>query len=78
MGMRVCNNPLFFQFGIIDTGVINRLQLLNEYRLGIGDIAEGDGALLEIAFCHLGIDEFVDKVADALFGVVGKRAQILF
>ena len=54
--------------------MINRLQLLNEHSLGIGDIAESDGALLEIAFCHLGVDEFVDKVADGLFRVVGKRA----
>ena len=66
MGIRVCKNPLLFQFGIIDTGVIDRLQFLNQHGLGIGNIAEGDGALLEIAFSHLAVDELVHEVADAL------------
>ena len=74
MGIRVCKIPLFFQLGIIYAGVIDRLQLLNQHGLGIGNIAEGNGAFSEVAFCHLGIDKFVYEVADALFRVVRKGA----
>ena len=78
MGAWVCNNLLFFQFRIIHAGVVNRLQLLNEYSFGIGDIAECDGTFLEITFIHLGVDELVDKIADALFRIVGKGARGCF
>ena len=62
----------FFEFGIAEACVIDHLEFLNEDRLGVGYIAEGDGALLEITFCHLGVDESVDEFADGLLCVVGK------
>ena len=47
--------------------MVYSLQLLLEYVLHGGNILEGDGAFLEIAFCHLRIDNLVYQVADALF-----------
>ena len=52
--------------------MINHLEFLNKNRLGVGNIAEGDGALLEISFCHLGVNESVDEFADGLLRVVGQ------
>ena len=63
---------LFLQLRIGKTGVIDHLEFLNKNRLGVGNVAEGDGALLEIAFCHLGVDESVDEFADGLLRVVGE------
>ena len=63
---------LFLQFWITDTGVIDGLQLLDEHRLGVGNVAEGDGTLAEIAFGHLRVDQLVDQFADALLGIVGQ------
>ena len=50
---------LLFQFRIAQTGVVGCLQLFYQYCLGVGDVSEGDGAFLEVAFCHLGINKFV-------------------
>ena len=66
---------LFLQFGIAEPGVVDGLQLLDEHGLGIGDIAERDGTILEITFGHLCVDEFVDEFADALLGIVGHGAR---
>ena len=52
--------------------MIDSLELLDEYRLGVGDVTEGDGTFLEIALSHLSVDEAVDEFADGLLGVVGK------
>ena len=61
-----------FEFGVGESGVVDGLQLLDEDSLGVGDVAEGDGALLEIAFCHLSVDKSVDEFADGLLRVVGE------
>ena len=55
--------------------MVYSLQLLLEYVLHGGDILEGDGAFLEIAFCHLRIDNLVYQVADALFRIFGQAAR---
>ena len=60
-----------FEFGVGEAGVVDCLELLDEDGLGVGNIAEGDGTLLEVAFSHLGIDETVDEFADGLLRVVG-------
>ena len=49
--------------------MVYSLQLLLEYVLHGGNILEGDGAFLEIAFCHLRIDNLVYQVADTLFRI---------
>ena len=43
--------------------MVYSLQLLLEYVLHGGNILEGDGAFLEIAFCHLRIDNLVYQEA---------------
>ena len=52
--------------------MIDGLQLLDEYRLGILDVAEVDGALAEETVVHLTVDQLVYQVADALLSVVGQ------
>ena len=44
---------LFLFRRIADTGMVNSLQLLNEYGFGILDVTEGDGTFAEVPFCHL-------------------------
>ena len=69
----MCNFvQLFFKLWVGDAGVIDGLQLFDEHGLGIGDVAEGDGALLEVALSHLGVDETVYQFADALLRIVGQ------
>ena len=65
--------PSFFLSRITDTGMIDRLQLLNEHRLGILDVAEGHWAFAEVAFSHLRVDKTFHQVANALFRIVGQR-----
>ena len=55
--------------------MVYSLQLLLEYVLHGGNILEGDGAFLEIAFCHLRIDNLVYQVADALFRISGRLRE---
>ena len=55
--------------------MVDGLQLLDEHRLGILDVAERDGALAEIALSHLCVDDTFHKVADRLFGIVLQRAR---
>ena len=50
---------LLFEFGVREAGVINRLQFLNENGLSVGYVAESDGALAEMAFGYLAVDETV-------------------
>ena len=69
----LCAGISLLQVGITDTGVIDGLQLLDENSLGVGDVAEGDGALLEVAFLHLCVDESVDQITDAPLGIVWTR-----
>ena len=49
--------------------MVDGFQSFDEYRLGQGDVAEGDRTLLEEAVCHLAIDELVDQARDALLGI---------
>lgn len=58
-----------------DAGMIDGLESLSQYKLGEGDVAEGDRTFLEEALCHLSVDEFVYQVADALFCVFIERAE---
>ena len=55
--------------------MVDGLELLNEHRLGILDVAERNGALAEVAFGHLRVEYAVHQVADGLLGVVGQRAR---
>ena len=61
---------LFLQFWVRETRMVNCFEFLDKHGLGIGYVAEGDGALAEIAFGHLRIDQFVDQFTDALLGIV--------
>ena len=63
---------LFLQFGVADAGVVDGLQLLDQHRLGVGDVAEGDGAFFEITLGHLRVDEAVYQFADAFLRIVGQ------
>ena len=62
---------LLLQFGVGDTCVVDGLQFLDENGLGVGDVAERDGTLLEIALFHLRVDDAVDHLADAVLRIVG-------
>ena len=44
--------------------MVDCLQFLDEYRLGILYVTEGDGALTEIAVGYLRVENSVDKVAN--------------
>ena len=70
-GTQVVLGFLFLQFRILYTCMVNGLEALDEHQFGLGDVAEGDGALLEEAVGHLLVDEAVDEVADAVFGIFG-------
>ena len=54
--------------------MVYSLQLLLEYVLPGGNILEGDGPFLEIALCHLRIDNLVYPIADALFRIFEQTA----
>ena len=60
---------LLVQVWIGNPGVVDGFQSFDEYRLGQGDVTEGDRTLLEEAVSHLAIDEFVDQARDALLGI---------
>ena len=69
-------HPRFFyskiflvQVWIGNPGVVDGFQSFDEYRLGEGDVTEGDRTLLEEAVSHLAIDELVDQARDALLGI---------
>ena len=53
--------------------MVDGLQLLDEHRLGILDVAESNGTLAEVAFSHLRVDKTFHQVANALFRIVGQR-----
>ena len=69
----VCNPRLLFHLRIADSRMVNRLQFLDKYSFGIGNITECDGTLLEVALCDLTIDELVDKFSNGLFRIVRQR-----
>ena len=50
--------------------MIDRLEFLNQYGLGVGNVTESDGALLEIPICYLTIYELVDKFTDGFLRIV--------
>ena len=54
--------------------MIDSLEFLDEYGLGILDVAERDGALLEIALVHLGVNQSVDEFANSLLGIFRHRS----
>ena len=58
--------------------MVHRLQLFLEQTLHHVNVLEGDGALLEVSFGNLGIDNLVDQVADAFFGVFRQTAGSSF
>lgn len=60
---------LLVQVWIGNPGVVDGFQSFDEYRLGEGDVTEGDRTLLEEAVSHLAIDELVDQARDALLGI---------
>ena len=60
------------QLGITDSGVIDGLQFLYEHRLAVLDVTEGDGALAEVAFADLRVDDACHEVTNGLLGIVGQ------
>ena len=54
--------------------MIDSLELVDQDRLGVGDVPERDGALAEVSVGQLSVDETVDEVADGLLRVVRERA----
>lgn len=61
---------LLFEFGVGKAGVVDVFELLDEDSLGVGDVAECDGALAEVALGHLGVDQTVHQLADGLLRIV--------
>ena len=55
--------------GVGDAGVVDGLEAFGKDAFGIGDVAEGDGALAEIAALHLAVDDAVHQFGDGLVGV---------
>ena len=55
--------------------MVDGLQLFDKYRLGILDVAEGDGTLAEIPLGHLCVNQSFHQVANRLLGIVGQRAR---
>ena len=53
--------------------MVDGFQLLDEYGLGILNVAESNRTFAEIAFGYLCVDESLYKAADGLLCVVGKR-----
>ena len=49
------------EFRIDYTGVVCCLQLFYQNRLGIGYVAEGDGAVAEIPVTHLSVDNLFNE-----------------
>ena len=74
-------NGLCLFWRIADTGVINGLQFLNEHRLGILYVAEGDRTLAEEAVSHLSVNQTVYQIPDPgnnhlITGLTGKKGFI--
>ena len=63
---------LLFQLWVADAGMVDGFQLLDEDGLGVGDVAESDGTLLEITLFYLRVDQLVHQFADALLRIVGQ------
>ena len=66
---------LGIEFGVGYAGVVDGFKALGQHALGIGYVAEGDGALAEIACLHLAVDDAVDQLFDAFFGKLFERAR---
>ena len=66
---------LLAEFGVGDTGVVDRLQAPDEYVLGCLQVAEGDGAVVEEALAHLCLDDTIDQGADALGRILLERSR---
>ena len=62
------------EFGVRNTCVVNGFEAFEHYSLSLRDVAEGDGAVVEVPFAYLTVDKAIDKGRDALFGVFGKRS----
>ena len=67
VGVRGCF--LFIQLRIRNPRMIHTLELVDEYALGGGDVAESDRTFAEIAVSHHTVDEAVYEGGNALFGV---------
>ena len=61
-----------FCSGIADACVVDGLQFVAKYSLGVSDVAEGDGTFLEVTIRHHAVDKSVYKLAYRLFCVVGQ------
>lgn len=60
---------LLVQVWIGNPGVVDGFQSLDEYRLGQGNVAEGDRTLPEESVCHLTVYQLVGERADTLLCV---------
>ena len=54
--------------------MIGGLQFLDKDGLGVLDVAEGDGAVAEVALADLCVDDMVNQFANVLLGIFGQRA----
>lgn len=52
----------FLQFRVADTGVVDGFQLLDEHCLSVGDIAEGNGTILETAVGYLTVNQTINQL----------------
>lgn len=60
---------LLVQVWIGNPGVVDGFQSFDEYRLGQGNVAEGDRTLPEESVCHLAVYQLVGERADTLLCV---------
>ena len=60
---------LLVQVWIGNPGVVDGFQSFDEYRLGQGNVAEGDRTLPEESVCHLTVYQLVGERADTLLCV---------
>ena len=74
-GLRRGLGRLGIEFGIGYAGVVDGFEALGQHTLGICYVAEGDGALAEIAGLHLSVDDAVDQLFDTFLGKLLERAR---
>lgn len=59
----------FVQLRVADACMVYGAQFFFEYGFYVRDVAEGNGALIEISLGNLSVDNAVYQIADILFSV---------
>ena len=60
--------------GVLDAGVVDGHEFVGEDLFGGGDVLEGDGAVVEVSFLDLAVDDAADEGGDAFFRVFGEAS----